>query len=54
MMNEDVLCSIDQHPFIVDREYVFQKNDKLFILSEFMRGGDLFHHLVTAKRFSEQ
>lgn len=51
MAQDDILCKIEKHPFIVEREYVFQKNDKLFILTEFMRGGTLFHHLLEAKRF---
>jgi len=45
---------VHEFPFIANREFVFQKGEKLYIVSEFIRGGDIFHHLLEKKRFSEE
>ena len=34
-----------QHPFIVSLYYAFQNSDGLFVVTEFLQGGDLFYHL---------
>lgn len=31
-----------QHPFIVDLLYAFQTDDKLYLVLEYLRGGELF------------
>ena len=40
-------------PFIVDIKSAFQDEYKLYIVSEFLQGGDLFFHLHEKKKFSE-
>ena len=40
-------------PFIVDIKSAFQDEYKLYIVSEFLQGGDLFFHLQEKKKFSE-
>ena len=48
--------SIMQHinyPFIVKLEYAFSTNDKIYFVMAYMRGGELFHHLKEARKFSE-
>eukprot|EP00828_Plagiopyla_frontata_P026410 TRINITY_DN34564_c0_g1_i1.p1 TRINITY_DN34564_c0_g1~~TRINITY_DN34564_c0_g1_i1.p1 ORF type:complete len:168 (-),score=25.30 TRINITY_DN34564_c0_g1_i1:86-589(-) len=42
-----------QHPFLVNLEYAFQTPEKLFMIMPFKRGGELFEHLKTSKRFPE-
>eukprot|EP00357_Protocruzia_adherens_P027697 CAMPEP_0114993102 /NCGR_PEP_ID=MMETSP0216-20121206/12333_1 /TAXON_ID=223996 /ORGANISM="Protocruzia adherens, Strain Boccale" /LENGTH=364 /DNA_ID=CAMNT_0002356687 /DNA_START=10 /DNA_END=1104 /DNA_ORIENTATION=- len=48
--------SILQHicsPFIVSLKYAFQTADKLYFVTEFCSGGELFVHLRISKKFSE-
>ena len=41
-------------PFIVNIKFAFQDDLKLYIVSDFMQGGDMFYHLHTEKKkFSE-
>lgn len=47
-----VLQHID-HPFLVKLMYAFQTRDKLYMVMEFVNGGELFFHLRKEKRFSE-
>ena len=42
------------HPFVVGLEYAFQTPEKVYFVLEFMSGGELFQHLRTFKRFSEE
>ncbi|KAJ1455911.1 kinase-like domain-containing protein [Pelagophyceae sp. CCMP2097] len=48
-----VLQHLD-HPFLVKLVYAFQTADKLYMVLEFMGGGELFHWLKEHRRFSEQ
>jgi len=43
-----------QHPFIVKLYYAFQTNDKLYMVMDFINGGELFFHLKKEGRFSEE
>ena len=40
--------------FIVNIKFAFQDNSNLYILTEFMQGGDLFFHLHREKRFTDE
>ena len=40
-------------PFLVHLQYAFQTTDKLYMVLEFMRGGELFFWLNKEKKFSE-
>jgi len=41
-----------QHPFIVKLYYAFQTEDKLYMVLEYINGGELFFHLKSSGRFS--
>ena len=41
------------HPFLVHLLYAFQTADKLYMVLEYMGGGELFHWLKEHRRFSE-
>ena len=41
-------------PFIVNIKFAFQDNLKLYIITEFMQGGEMFFHLHKEKRFSNE
>ncbi|KAG9510039.1 Ribosomal protein S6 kinase alpha-1, partial [Fragariocoptes setiger] len=49
----DILAEI-QHPFIVKLNYAFQTEGKLFLVLEFLRGGDLFTRLNKEVMFTEE
>lgn len=42
-----------QHPFIVKLHYAFQTKDKLYMILDYINGGEVFHHLKKEGRFSE-
>jgi serine/threonine protein kinase len=48
----EILEKID-HPFIVKLFYAFQDDSKLYLVTEFMQGGELFFHLNKDRFFSE-
>ena len=39
------------HPFIVTLRYAFQTEDRLFMVSDFCQGGELFYHLKKQGKF---
>lgn len=43
-----------QHPFIVKLHFAFQTKDKLYMILDYVNGGELFFHLKKEGRFSEQ
>jgi serum/glucocorticoid-regulated kinase 2 len=42
-----------QHPFLVNLKFAFQTADKLYMVLEYMGGGELFHWLKQHRKFSE-
>jgi serine/threonine protein kinase len=42
-----------QHPFIVALNYAFQTEDKLYMVLDYINGGELFYHLKKAGKFPE-
>ena len=42
------------HPFIVSLYFAFQDEKKLYLITEFMQGGELFYHLHREKFFSNE
>ena len=48
----DLMVKIN-NPFVVNIKFAFQDNSKLYIVSDFMQGGDMFYHLHTDKKFDE-
>lgn len=47
------LLSYFQHPFIVELNYAFQTDDKLYLILEYLSGGELFMHLEREGIFLE-
>lgn len=43
----------NDHPFLVRMEYVFQNEFRIYFIMQFVKGGELFKHLVQVKRFQE-
>jgi serine/threonine protein kinase len=43
-----------KHPFVVGLRYSFQSHDKLYLITDYYSGGNLFAHLRNAKAFSEE
>jgi serine/threonine protein kinase len=48
----DILSKID-HPFIVKLAFAFQTKSKVYMLMDFINGGELFFHLRREKKFDE-
>ena len=48
-----ILQSIN-HPFIVKLHYAFQTPEKLYMVMDFVNGGEIFHHLEEEDHFSEE
>ena len=42
------------HPFIVTFKYSFQTDDRLYIVMDYLSGGELFYHLSNVDRFEEE
>lgn len=49
----EILEKID-HPFIAKLYFAFQNKEKLYIITEYMPGGELFYHLHKEEFFSEE
>ncbi|EGC35230.1 hypothetical protein DICPUDRAFT_152431 [Dictyostelium purpureum] len=41
------------HPFLVNLNYSFQTNDKLYFIMDYVNGGELFFHLQNEEKFDE-
>ncbi|GIY21377.1 ribosomal protein S6 kinase 2 alpha [Caerostris darwini] len=52
-MERDILADI-RHPFIVKLHYAFQTEGKLYLILDFLKGGDLFTRLSKEVMFTEE
>ncbi|KYQ88168.1 putative protein serine/threonine kinase [Tieghemostelium lacteum] len=52
LAEKDILKRIE-HPFIVKLHYAFQNEKKLYLVMDFINGGQLFYHLQKESIFSE-
>ncbi len=43
-----------KHPFIVNLHFAFQTPDKLYLILDYVNGGELFFHLKKNGKFSEE
>ena len=43
-----------RHPFIVSLHFAFQTEDKLYMVLDFVNGGELFFHLKKEGKFDEE
>jgi serine/threonine protein kinase len=49
----EILQKLD-HPFIMKLQFAFQDTAHLYLVMDFVNGGELFFHLNNAGRFSEE
>mmetsp|Transcript_27661 Transcript_27661/g.81348 ORF Transcript_27661/g.81348 Transcript_27661/m.81348 type:complete len:375 (+) Transcript_27661:91-1215(+) len=54
ILNEKSVLAETSHPFIVDMYATFQDERSLYMLLEYVPGGELFSHLRKAARFSNE
>eukprot|EP00828_Plagiopyla_frontata_P018640 TRINITY_DN2388_c0_g1_i1.p2 TRINITY_DN2388_c0_g1~~TRINITY_DN2388_c0_g1_i1.p2 ORF type:complete len:207 (-),score=17.30 TRINITY_DN2388_c0_g1_i1:609-1229(-) len=54
VMNERQLLNILKHPFIINMICAFQDKEKLYLILDYLNGGDLRFHINKQKKFSEQ
>nr|BAE28414.1 unnamed protein product [Mus musculus] len=52
-MERDILADVN-HPFVVELHYAFQTEGKLYLILDFLRGGDLFTRLSKEVMFTEE
>ncbi|XP_040193943.1 ribosomal protein S6 kinase alpha-1 isoform X2 [Rana temporaria] len=52
-MERDILAEV-HHPFVVRLHYAFQTEGKLYLILDFLRGGDLFTRLSKEVMFTEE
>ena len=52
-MERNILADV-VHPFIVKLHYAFQTEGKLYLILDFLRGGDLFTRLSKEIMFTEE
>ncbi|XP_067852942.1 ribosomal protein S6 kinase alpha-6 isoform X3 [Heptranchias perlo] len=52
-MERDILVEVN-HPFIVKLHYAFQTEGKLYLILDFLRGGDIFTRLSKEVMFTEE
>lgn len=53
MFAEKSILQKINHPFVVQLHYAFQTRDKLYLVLDFLAGGELFFHLSQVGRFEE-
>ncbi|CAD8060278.1 unnamed protein product [Paramecium sonneborni] len=53
VMNEKNILSSLKHPYLVNIYYAFQDRENLFLILDYMQGGDLRYHIGRMRRFSE-
>ncbi|KAH3743681.1 serine/threonine kinase [Pelomyxa schiedti] len=52
-LSEKVIMQQVEHPFIVKLHYAFQTPEKLYMVMDFVNGGELFLHLKNENKFDE-
>jgi serine/threonine protein kinase len=50
--NEQLIMATVRHPFIVGLHYAFQSPERLYLVQDFLSGGELFYHLQQETKFS--
>lgn len=53
-LNEKTILEKVNHPNIVKLFYAFQDNNKVYLILEYLDGGEIFHHLAQQKYLSEK
>ena len=52
--NENKILRAIRHPFIISLYFAFQTVDRLYLIMEYVNGGELFFHVDNFGRFSEE
>ncbi len=52
-MTERMIMASIVHPFTLALRYAFQTADKLYMVTDYCQGGELFFHLKKLRRFTE-
>lgn len=52
-MTERSILATVKHPFLLTLKHAFQTTEKLYLLTEYCAGGELFFHLKRLRRFTE-
>ena len=52
LAERSILRSVN-HPFMINLRYAFQTETKLYLVLDYVNGGELFFHLQRARRFDE-
>lgn len=50
---EEHILANSEHPNIVGLDYVFKSEKRIYFIMNFIRGGELFKHIIDCKRFDE-
>lgn len=53
ILNERLLLSVLKHPFIINMHFAFQTKDCLYIVMDYLSGGDLRYNICKYKKFTE-
>jgi len=53
MREKDIMFECN-HPFLVNLEFLFQNEERLYFVMPFVRGGELYKVFTAQKRFSEE
>ena len=53
VMNERKLLARLRHPFFINMHYAFQDRENLYLIMDYVNGGDLRYHIGRKRRFSE-
>jgi len=52
-MNEKKLLEALKHPFIVNMHFAFQDKENLYLIMDYLGGGDLRYYFIKRKKFNE-
>lgn len=53
MAERNVLIRSVRHPFLIGLRWAFQTKDRLYFVTDYVNGGEMFFHLQRDRRFSE-
>lgn len=53
VMNERHLLARVQHPFLINMSFAFQDREKLYLVMDYLDGGDLRYHIGKRRKFTE-
>jgi serine/threonine kinase 32 len=53
-MNENSLLQKLSHPFLINMTSAFQDKEYLYLIMDYVNGGDLRYHISVRRRFSEE